>query len=182
MSKTIETLNKIFNDCYIETSHDTISEPKEGMSREIFNHTINDEDILICRLDQEGNAKNAKVSEPFPYIKGDSSNPGLRGMKRISDYAMFVDKDDELFVLLFELKKGKDSPQEQLDVTEPLIDFIFKRAKILKHLDVEYKVRKIGITDEVGKRSTADRGEVVYKNNYVKLFRSKYIYLQHLLH
>jgi hypothetical protein len=180
MSKTIETLYRIFNDHYIETSHDTINEPKEGMSREIYNHGIADEDILICRLDQEGNPR---VSEPFPYIKGDSAHSGLPGMKRISDYVMFVDKEGKLFVLLFELKKGKDSPQEQLDVTAPLIDFIFNRAKILKHLDVEYEVRKIGITDEVGKRSTADRGEVVYNdNNFVKLYKNKRIYLQRLLH
>lgn len=180
MSKTIETLTKIFDDRFIETSHETISEPKEDMSREINKGGIADEDILICRLDQEGNTK---VGEPFPYLKGDSVHPGLRGMKRISDYAMFVEKEDEIFVLLFELKKGKDSPQEQLDVTAPLIDFIFNRAKILKHLDVEYKVRKIGITDEIGKRSTADRGEVEYdENNYTKLYKHNRIYLRKLLH
>ena len=178
MSKTIEILNKIFDDRCIVTSHDTISEPKEGMSRDIFNHVVDDDDLLICRLDQEG-------SDPFPYLKGDSVSHGLKGMKRISDYAVFVDKDNRLFVLLFELKKGKDSPQEQLDVTEPLIDFIFNRAKILKHIDqnIEYNVRKIGITDEVGKRCTSDRGEVIYdNNNYVKLYKNKAIYLQHLLH
>lgn len=180
MSKTIEILNKIFDDRFIETSHDTISEPNENMTRNIFKPGIDDNDILICRLDQEGNDR---VGEPFPYIKGDSVHPGLRGMKRISDYAMFVDKDDTLFVLLFELKKGKDSPQEQLDVTEPLINFIFSRAKILKHLDVSFEVRKIGITDEVGKRSTADRGEVVYDNNkYVKLYKDTRICLLKLLH
>lgn len=180
MSKTIEILNKIFDDRIIETTHDSISEQRESMSRDIFKPDIADEDILICRLDQEGNDK---ISEPFPYIKGDSIHPGLRGMKRISDYVMFVDKDGELFVLLFELKKGKESPQEQLDVTEPFIDFIFERAKILKHLDIEYEVRKIGITDEVGKRDTADRGQVVYDGNrYVKLYRNNRIYLRHLLH
>lgn len=178
MSKTIEILNNIFDERYIVTTHDTISEPKEGMSRDIFNHVVDDDDILICRLDQEG-------CDPFPYIKGDSVSHGLKGMKRISDYAFFVDKDNKLFVLLFELKKGKESPQEQLEVTVPLINFIINRAKILNHLDqnIEYEVRKIGITDEVGKRSTADRGEVVYNDNkYVKLYKNKTIYLQHLLH
>lgn len=180
MSKTIEILNKIFDDRFIETSHDSISEPNEGMSRMIYKPGIADEDILICRLDQEGNNR---VGELFPYIKGDSVRPGLHGMKRICDYAMFVDRDDTLFVLLFELKKGKDSPQEQLDVTEPLIDFIFTRAKILKYLIISYEVRKIGVSDEVGKRSTADRGEVVYDDNkYVKLYKDNRISLLKLLH
>ena len=180
MSKTIEALTKIFDDRFIEVSHDRISEPKEDMSREIIKGGIADEDILICHLDQEGNTK---VSEPFPYLRGDSVHHGLRGMKRISDYVIFVEKEGELFVLLFELKKGKDSPQEQLDVTAPLIDFIFNRAKILKHLDVEYKIRKIGVTDEVGKRSTADRGEVNYdENSYTKLYKNNRIYIRKLLH
>jgi|GEM_PF-5340758 hypothetical protein len=180
MSKTIDTLKRIFSDSFIEASHDNISEPKEDMVRKICKGGIADEDILICRLDQEGGSNYA---DPFPYIKGDSVNHGLRGMKRVSDYVMFVDKDGVLFVLIFELKKGKESPKEQLDVTEPLIDFIFNRAKILKHFgEIKYEVRKIGITEEVGKRSTSERGEIIYDNRFVRLYRGKYIYLRKLLH
>lgn len=181
MSKTIETLKRIFSDRYIEASHTSLSEPKEGMVREIIQGGITDDDMLICRLDQEGSPN---YIDSFPYIKGDSIHHGLRGMKRLSDYVIFVDKEGELFVLLFELKKGKESPQEQLDVTEPLIDFIFNRAMILKHFnDIKYEVRKIGITDEVDKRRTFERGEVIYNDNkYVKLYRDKRIYLRKLLH
>lgn len=182
MSKTIDTLKRIFSDRFIELSHDSISEPREGMIRKIFKGGIADENILICRLDQEGSPN---YVDPFPYLKGDSVLHGLGGMKRISDYVMFVDKDGDLFVLLFELKKGKESPLEQLEVTEPLIDFIFDRAKILKHLNnLEYKVRKIGITDEVDKRKTSERGEVIYdeKLKYAKLYKGNLIYLRKLLH
>ena len=180
MSKTIETLNKLFDKRFIETSHDSISEPKEGMIRGILKGGISDEDILICRLDQEGNSK---VSDLFPYLRGDSSDHGLRGMKRISDYAVFVDKGEELFVLLFELKKSKDSLREQLDVTEPLIEFIFNRAILLGHIDnIKYNVRKIGVTDVVDKRKTNDHLNVMYEERYVKLYKNKHIYLQHLLH
>ncbi len=180
MSKTIEILKRIFSDSFVEASHDSISEAKEVMARKINKGGILDEDILICRLDQEGGSN---YTDPFPYLKGDSVNHGLRGMKRVSDYVMFVDKDDVLFVLLIELKKGKASPREQLDVTEPLIDFIFNRAKILNHLgDINYEVRKIGITDEVGKRTTSDKGEIIYDDKFVKLYKNRYIYLRKLLH
>ena len=86
-------------------------------------------------------------------------------------------------MLLIELKKGDDSPQEQLNVTAPLIDFIFERAKILNHLQVDYKIRKIGITDKADKRRTSDRGNINYnEESYVKLYSNKNFYLQRMLH
>lgn len=180
MSKTIETLSKIFDKRFIEDSHDSISEPKENMKRGIIKGGISDDDILICRLDQDDNPK---VDDIFPYLRGDGIEHGLKGMKRISDYAIFVDKGEELFVLLFELKKGKESPRVQLEVTEPLIDFIFCRAKLLGHIeDRTYIVRKIGITDVVDKRNTNGHLSVVYEAGYVKLYGNRHIYLQHLLH
>lgn len=180
MSKTIEILNNIFDPRFIEDSHETISEQSEGMTRYINKGSLSDEDILICRLDQGDHLR----VDLFPYIMGNSSHKGLRGMKRICDYAIFVDKDEKLFILLFELKKGKKTPKEQLDVTVPLIEFIFKRANILKHLDnISYEVRKIGITDEVGKRTTADRGEVLYDDNkFTQIYKSKRIDLKRFLH
>lgn len=179
MSRTIEILNSIFDHRFIEDSHEAISEPAEDMTRDINKGNLSDEDILICRLDQGSNLR----IDLFPYIR-DKSHMGLRSMKRICDYAIFVDKDEKLFILLFELKKGKESPTEQLEVTVPLIEFIFKRAKILKHLDnISYEVRKIGITDEVGKPTTAYRGEVVYDDNqFTKLYKSKRIDLRRFLH
>ena len=180
MSKIIETLNTIFDERFIEASHDSISEPKENMKRDILKGNISDEDILICRLDQDDNLK---IGDLFPYLRGDGKEHGLKGMKRISDYAIFIDKGTELFVLLFELKKGKESPRKQLEVTEPWIDFIFRRAKKLGYIDnITYIVRKIGITDIVDKRKTNDHLNVVYNEGYVKLYGNRHIYLQHLLH
>lgn len=175
MSKTIDVLKKIFSDTFIESSPDFLREPSENMTRKICKGSIVDDDILLCRLDQDG-------IDPFPYFRGSPLDHGCRGMKRISDYVLFVDKDDKLFVLLLELKKGKESPHEQLNVTEPLIKFVFDRARILKHLDnIDFLVRKIGITDEVDKRNTSDRGEIVYDNNFVRLYRNNRIFLQKLL-
>ena len=180
MSKIIEIINKIFDERFIQTSHDSISEPKEKMKRRILKGGIIDEKILICHLDIE---RNAQVSDLFPYLRGDSLNHGFKGMKRVCDYAIFVEEEETLFVLLIELKKGKESSREQLEVSEPLIDFIFSRARILKHLNTNYTVRKIGITDVVEKKETINRGEVIYdENNYTKLYNSNILYLRKLLH
>ena len=178
MGTEIDIIQKIFNDNYKNASLDVIREEKENMERSLMKGRIEDEDIAIYRLDQNGNS-----SDMFPYLKGDSELHGLKGMKRVCDFVLFVLHGGELFVLLIEMKKGKDSPLEQLQVSEPLIDFIFSRAKLLNYLTSDYKVRKIGITDIVDKRKTSERGEVIYdENNYVKLYANKRIYLERLLH
>lgn len=179
MSKVIETLTRIFDPRFIEPSHIAIEEPAERMRRLIHRGSnLPDDNMMVCRLDQ-----NIQVPDIFPYLRGDSADHGLKGMKRICDYAIFVDTGEILYVLLIEMKKGDDSPQEQLNVTEPLIDFIFRRAKILKHLDVNYEIRKIGITDKADKRKTSDRGSTEYNaNRYVKLYCNSRIYLQRMLH
>jgi len=183
MSKLINILYKIFDDHYIVKSPKTIDEPSEKMSRVLCKgNGIPDDNILVCRLDQE---HNQKMKDPFPYLRGSKMRPvmGLKGMKRICDYVIFVDKDDKLYVLLVELKKGDESPQEQLNLTEPLIDFIFKRAFILDYLHVEYVIRKIGITDEPDKRRTSYRGSIDYnEDNYVKLYSNRNFFVQRMLH
>lgn len=181
MSKVIDILTRMFDDRFIEKSHYIIEEPAENMSRLIHKGSdLPDENILVCRLDQN---QNPQVTDLFPYLRGDSGHIGLKGMKRICDFAIFVDKDDKVFVLLIEMKKGDESPQEQLNVTEPLMVFLFERAKILKHLVVDYEIRKIGITDKAEKRTTSDRGDVEYNDNqYVKLYQNKRFYLQRMLH
>lgn len=179
MSKLIETLNRLFDGRFIEVSPTTIDEPAEGMSRTLFKgKDILDEDVLVCRLDQGSGI------DMFPYLRGNSVPKGLKGMKRICDYVIFVDKGNMLFVLLIELKKGNDSPKEQLNLTVPLIEFIFERAQMLNHLnDLKYKIRKIGITDKDDKRPTSDRGDINYdENDFVKLFKNKKLYLQRMLH
>lgn len=182
MSKTIETLNKIFDNHFIVDSPTTIEEVEAGMSCTLIKgRNIADEDMLVCRLDQENNPQ---VSEMFPYLRGNSVDHGLKGMKRICDYAIFVDKPNCLYVLLVEMKKGKESPNEQLDVTVPLIDFVFKRAQILNHLkNVKYIIRKIGITDIAGKRTTQMSKDIKYnEDHFVKLYKCKNLYLQRMLH
>ncbi len=178
METEIDIIHRIFNDNYKNESLDVIREDNEHMQRVLYRGSINDDSIAIYRLDLNG-----VHLDMFPYLKGDSEVHGLKGMKRVCDFVLFVLHRGELFVLLIEMKKGKDSPLEQLQVSEPLIDFIFSRAKLLNYLTSDYKVRKIGITDIVDKRKTSERGEVIYdENNYVKLYANKRIYLERLLH
>lgn len=177
MSAEIEAIRQIFNDAFINDSSEFIEEAQEGMKRIIHKGSIDDEDIAIYRLDQNG-----KRIDMFPYLKK-SRDSKLVGMKRICDFVIFVSDSSNLYVLLIEMKKGKESPQEQLDVTVPLIHFVFNRAKTLGYWQTGYIIRKIGISDCSGKRDTMNRGEIIYDDNdYVKLYEGKRIYLERFLH
>lgn len=177
MSAEIEAIRQLFNNSFINDSSVFIEETQEGMKRIIHKGHIDDEDLAIYRLDQNG-----KGIDLFPYLKK-SRDSKLIGMNRVCDFVIFVSDSSNLYVLLIEMKKGKESPQEQLNVTVPLINFVFERARILGYWQKDYIIRKIGISDCAGKRDTMNRGEIIYnENNYVKLYEGKRIYLERFLH
>lgn len=175
MNNKINTILQIFCNRFLNQTPGIIEETREDMKRSIVQGKINDEDIAVFRLDQNG-------IDLFPFLKK-SDDSGLKGMRRICDFVIFVSEADLVYALLIEMKKGKVSPVEQLDVTAPLIDFIFARARLLGYWDTEIVIRKIGISDVPDKRPTKDRGDVIYDdNNYVKLYQHKRLYLERLLH
>lgn len=175
MSSTIDQLKRVFIDSCIPVSQETLEEPQEKMSRSLFlGESFDRSSLLVCRLDPN-------CLELFPYLKK-SELGGLKGMRCICDYVIFVEKGDVLFVLLFELKKGKESPVKQLELSVPFIDFILRRAILLNHIKIHYEIRKIGISDVPERRTTIMRGDLIYDNCFLKLYNGKRIYLERLLH
>jgi len=177
MSVEIDTVNRIFSDAFKNDSDGFLEEEGENMRRKLIKRGVDDREISIFRLDQNNN----KI-DIFPYLKSRRGG-GINGLKRICDFVIFVFHANKLFVLLIEMKKGRGDPKEQLDLTVPLIEFIFNRVEILGLGKTEYTIRKIGISDRVGKRTTSYRGLVQYDgNNYVKLDKNEYLYINELLH
>lgn len=177
MSDKISIIRKLFSDLYVNDSLDEIEESEVDMRRRLKKGHITNDNIIIFRLDQ-----NSKGLDPFPYLKK-AEDSGFKGMKRICDFVIFVSNAGDVYALLIEMKKGKDSPVEQLELSVPFLDMVFNRARLLKHWDSSIIIRKIGITDEVGKRTTMDKGEVKYnENNYVKLYKGTTLYLERMLH
>ena len=177
MSREIDIIKRIFEDSFMNVSLDFIEEPKIKMKRILRRDRIDDEDIVIYRLDKAG-------VDLFPYLK-DSESEGFKGMKRKCDFVIFVSYSNTLYVLLIELKKGKDSPVQQLDVSEPLIDFVFQRASKLGCWDKknQIQIRKIGVSDIVQKRETGNRGGILYdENHYVKVGKSNTLFINSFLH
>lgn len=178
MNREIEILKRIFSDVCINDTLDSICEG-ERMKRQIRHATVNDEDMLVLRLD-----RNDRGLDPFPYLRC-SVDGGYEGIKRICDYVIFVSFEKVLFVLLIEMKIGNESPREQLTQSELLIHFVFQRARKVgvSGLGNNVIIRKIGVSDAAGRRDTLNRGEVRYdKDGFAKLYHAKSLCLEYLLH
>lgn len=137
----IDILRNAFADKFIAPNQ-YILEEESVMKRYIKTQNIDSKDFLVCKLDNS--------VELFPYFKV-SKEGGIDHIRRICDYAIFVQRKKILYILLIELKKSNNNPaKQQLELTEPFIRFIIERIKILKQNDFvkdNYKIRKIAITD-----------------------------------
>ncbi len=184
MSALIETLANIFDSRFIQEDKTCIIEEKERMSRKLLWGKIQENDYLVCRLDPHDNSN---TKDLFPYLRGNSSDHGFSGMKSICDYAIFVNKNlgNDLYTILIELKKGKDSPKAQLDMSEPFIEFIFSRARKLHLISETTKIsyRKIGITDRNINDGTKRGTNIQYDSNrFAQLYLGQHIRMESLLH
>lgn len=171
----IDILRKAFNDKFIASNQRILEEESAKMKREIKTSSIENEDFLVCKLDNN--------VDLFPYFK-DKDSGGIKHIKKKCDYVIFVQRKTTLYILLIELKKSNNnSAIEQLKLTEQFISFIIERINISKQNDFvieNYEIRKIAITD-AGKRTTKGDGYKYDEEHYLKLVgESRYIFLNQL--
>jgi hypothetical protein len=108
------------------------------MRRTIHNHR--DLNYILFRFDPD------KVNL-FPYFNQ------LSGLKKICDYVMFVEEGSNLYILVIELKLGRESASRQLEASKCFIDFIMCSGKrIGMELADWYKIGRIRISEERSKK------------------------------
>lgn len=107
------------------------------MRRNIIAHR--DINFLLFRFDTK--------TRLFPYFNE------LSGLNKVCDYILFVEEADHLYLLLIELKKGKESALKQLAASESFAHFIIASARRIGILLTEnIHIKKIRISDERAKR------------------------------
>lgn len=117
---------------------------------------------------------------PFPYFSlKDADGNGL-GVAKSCDYVMFAERGGEAYIILIELKLGKDDPKPQLDQMRFFIEFIQKRAA-RAGIDINAKVRMLGVSDVVMKMSTKMGNKVIYENDFAQLYDGTFIRLSELV-
>ena len=90
------------------------------------------------------------------------------------DYIVFIENDEELFVLLIELKKGSAADaKKQLEMSEGFVEFVLNRAcQAGVVIEKNHQIRKIAITDSF----TAKKETMFYRDFHYDV--SKYTLIQ----
>ncbi|MFJ1428159.1 hypothetical protein ACILD6_06110 [Capnocytophaga canimorsus] len=78
----------------------------------------------------------------FPFF-----NRGEAKVCAFCDYIVFTELKGKLFVLLIELKKGRDNVTKQLNAGECFAEFVIKTANRVYNQNITPEIRKISIRD-----------------------------------
>ena len=131
---------------------------------------------LLYRFDQQPGSD----LFPFPYFNlRDKNGTGL-GVAKACDYVLFAEKDDEKFIVLIELKKGKEDPIPQLEQMKYFVEFIQNRAN-RAGIELDANIRMVGISDEIHRHGTRYRDLSYDENDFAQLYHCEYIWLKDVL-
>jgi|WetSurMetagenome_2_1015567.scaffolds.fasta_scaffold15436_5 hypothetical protein len=107
----------------------------------------------------------------FPFLAQN------KGVQRISDYVIFAEKGSQLYILVVELKKGKENTIKQLDAAKHFVEYIVKTTIRVKQNSISPQIRCISISDNKRIRKGTMEKPVQYQDNYAefkgKVFRLK---------
>lgn len=132
-------------------------EPAVNMSVPIINDSL---DYLSYSFDKKLLAKDYPKGL-FPFLK---KNKGVHSM---CDYMLFCFHSNKLYILLVELKHGKEGVMPQLDSGKCLAKFIVDTLNRVEKLNITPEIRLISIRNShiINKRPTKIR-EVEYTNGF----------------
>ena len=96
----------------------------------------------------------------FPFLKKN------KNVCKISDYILFAEKNGTLYILIIEMKKGKESTQPQLKAAYIFTKYIIETVNRVKGTKYIPQTRFISIHKYlIRKKKTKERG-VKYTNNH----------------
>lgn len=154
MSSNYSTMTSVINAKFKVKDLDVLEEPKVMTIK--VNGRPRDASLTLYRFDP--NKENI-----FPFFERDME------LRSICDYVLLADYNEVLYVLLIELKKGKEPAERQLNATEELILYIISSALRVKQEIDRNKIciRKIRISERRHIRTTKIYDIEYDDNSYV---------------
>lgn len=116
----------------------------------------------------------------FPYFKE------IKTLKKMCDYILFVEENNNFSVFVIELKLSNDSAQKQLNAAKEFVEFVLKSAVRINMKIDNYTIKKIRICDsKVSIKNKNSKEEDKYKfdeDNYLDYQVSRSFLLEPLLY
>lgn len=117
---------------------------------------------------------------PYPYLNIYDKNKLKLGVAKTCDYVMFVETENGPYIILIELKMGKEDSKPQLDQMRYFVEFIQQRAKYAG-INIDANIRQLGISDVVMKNKTLMGPKVKYEDGFAQLYDGQYLLISELV-
>lgn len=171
MNDVLTSLHSLLSG-YFKNNDNKLEEPSEGMSIPIEKGNLR---YLSYTFDKNLRPKDFPKGL-FPFL---NKNEGVHSM---CDYMLFCIHDHKLFILLAELKHGKNGVMTQLNAGKCLAEFIVQTLNRLEDLSLRPEIRLIAVRNShiINKRGTKMR-DVEYDDHNFCTFEGNRFYLKEYL-
>jgi len=98
-----------------------------------------------------------------------------KGVCQVCDYLIFAEKNNNFFVLIVELKRGKQQTMPQLDAGECFADYIIATMDRITKQQSDVTIRKISVQNYRIRKKKTKQQEIEYdENNHYHLKDNKF--------
>jgi hypothetical protein len=168
----LEMISNILDDFFKNNNTKVLEEKQAGMSVDL----INEKQIFLSfSMDRTLSEKDFPKGL-FPFF-----NRGLPGVCLFCDYIIFSELKGTLFVLLIELKKGKDNVTKQLEAGKCFVEFIISTVNRVYKQDISPEIRKISIREYKKKPKQKQKSIKYDENNFHTFDDSKFFLKKYLV-
>lgn len=160
----LECISNILDDFFKEEKLSKLIEIKENMEIDFVSDSVK---FLSFSFDKQLPVKDFPKGL-FPFF-----NRGHAKVTSFCDYVIFSEKAGKLYILLIELKKGKENVTKQLNAGKCFAEYIISTLNRVYNTDIQPIYRQISIRDRHIKPKQKQK-EVKYENEFCTFCDSKF--------
>lgn len=170
MNNKLLHISNILDDYFKEDNISKLVETQENMA---IDFVSDNQRFLSFSFDKQLSAKEFPKGL-FPFF-----NRGVPGVVSFCDYVIFAEKAGLHYILLIELKKGKDNVTKQLAAGKCFAEYLISTLNRVYGANITPEIRKISIRERHIKPKQKQK-DVVYEDNFCtfsdcKFYLKKYL-------
>lgn len=162
----LDRLSNILDDFFKEETVSRLQELSENMFIEFVNENKR---FLSFSFDKQPLPRNDFPKGLFPFF-----NRGTGKVTSFCDYIIFTEKAGSLYILLIELKTGKDNVTKQLEAGRCFAEYVISTLNRVYNLNVTPEIRKISIRKSNITPKPQRKKRIEYVNNLHTFCDSKF--------
>ena len=171
----LEMISNILDDFFKNNTTTTLEERQAGMSVDFITEN---QKFLSFKIDKKLDKKEFPRGV-FPFFNNKQAR-----VCSFCDYIIFSELKGTLFVLLIELKKGRDKVTEQLEAGKYFVEFVISTVNRVHKQNISAEIRKISIREykmRTKPKPKQKQKPIKYNENFFHTFEDSKFYLKKYL-